>query len=67
MTGKTTIWWTFIAGAAAGAVAGLLFAPEKGEKTREVLLNRAKSLRKELEKSLESNDFSYFTDFKKIA
>jgi gas vesicle protein len=67
MIGKSTIWLTFLAGAATGAVAGLLFAPEKGQKTREVILKRAIALRKELEKSFESNDFSYFTKYRKTA
>jgi len=67
MIGKSTIWWTFLAGAATGAVAGLLFAPEKGQKTREVILKRAIDLRKELEKSFKSNDFSYFTKYRKTA
>lgn len=38
-TGKTLL--TFLAGAAAGAVAALLFAPESGEKTRERLRMKA--------------------------
>jgi len=66
MRTKSTFWLTFAAGAATGALAGLLFAPEKGQKTREVLLNRARALRKELENSIEG-DFSYFTKYKKSA
>ena len=38
-TGKTLL--TFPAGAAAGAVTALLFAPESGEKTRERLRMKA--------------------------
>ena len=38
-TGKTLL--TFLAGAAAGAVAALLLAPESGEKTRERLRMKA--------------------------
>ena len=38
-TGKTIL--TFLAGAAAGAVAALLLAPDSGEKTRERLRSRA--------------------------
>lgn len=38
-TGKTLL--TFLAGAAAGAVTALLFAPESGEKTRERLRMKA--------------------------
>ena len=67
MTGKTTIWWSFFAGAAAGAVAGLLFAPEKGEKTREILVKRAKQLRKDLEKTLDTTDITSFPSYKKTA
>ena len=37
-TGKTIL--TFLAGAAAGAVAALLLAPDSGEKTRERLRSR---------------------------
>ena len=66
MTSKSTMLWTFFAGAATGALAGLLFAPEKGQKTREVLLNRARALRKELEQSAEG-DFSFLTKYKKTA
>lgn len=38
-TGKTIL--TFLAGAATGAVAALLLAPDSGEKTRERLRSRA--------------------------
>ena len=38
-TGKTLL--TFLAGAAAGAVTALLFAPESGDKTRERLRMKA--------------------------
>lgn len=38
-TGKTIL--TFLAGAAAGAVAALLLAPESGDKTRERLRMKA--------------------------
>lgn len=38
-TGKTIL--TFLAGAAAGAVAALLLAPDSGEKTREKLRSKA--------------------------
>ena len=38
-TGNTLL--AFIAGAAVGAVAALLMAPESGEKTRERIMNKA--------------------------
>ena len=38
-TGKTIL--TFLAGAATGAVAALLLAPDSGEKTREKLRSKA--------------------------
>ena len=38
-TGKTIL--TFLAGAAVGAVAALLLAPDSGEKTREKLRSKA--------------------------
>lgn len=54
----------FIAGAAAGAVAGLLLAPEAGEATRRKLTEKAGSLANELEESWETNSkkFKDLTD-----
>lgn len=40
----------FIAGAAAGAVAGLLLAPEKGSETRKKVSDTAKKWKEELDK-----------------
>lgn len=44
---------TFLAGAAVGAVAGILYAPEKGAVTRERLRRGAQELAAELEESLQ--------------
>lgn len=54
----------FIAGAAAGALAGLLLAPEEGEKTRRKLSRKANKLAGELEESWEVNarKFKELTD-----
>jgi len=62
-TGK--IFLTFLGGAAAGAVAGLLFAPEKGETTRELLAEKGEELKKTLEDALGTNiasssDFNFY-------
>ena len=38
-----------LTGIAAGAIAGLLFAPEEGEKTRKKLMKQAKKYKKALE------------------
>lgn len=46
-TGKLLV--TLTAGFAAGVVAGILFAPEVGEKTRENLKNKASEIGDELE------------------
>jgi gas vesicle protein len=42
----------FIAGAAAGAVAGLLLAPEKGSDTRKLVAEKAKKYKEDLEKEI---------------
>ena len=38
------VFFSFIAGAAIGAIAGILLAPDKGSVTREKLKNKAKDL-----------------------
>ncbi len=54
-TGKSIL--TFIAGAAAGAVAALLLAPDSGEKTRDRLRSKAASATNDArEKILEGLD-----------
>jgi gas vesicle protein len=54
-TGKTIL--TFLAGAAAGAVAALLLAPESGAKTREKIRMRAADMAgKAKEKIIEAFD-----------
>lgn len=54
----------FIAGAAAGAVAGLLLAPEAGDETRNRLSKKAGDLAGDLEQSWETNSkkFKDLTD-----
>ena len=61
MASKSTTLLTFLAGASAGALAGILLAPEKGEETRKRLLKRVQSLRKELEDTMDSG-ISLFKD-----
>lgn len=57
-------FWAFIAGAAAGAVVGLLLAPESGNETRKKLSKKAGNLASELEESWETNSkrFKELTD-----
>ena len=43
----------FLVGAAAGLTAGLLFAPAKGEKTRQVLSDKAADLTDDLKENLD--------------
>lgn len=49
-------------GALAGAVTGLLMAPEEGKNTRNRIMNDTKRMKKDFEKSLNSN----LSDLKKI-
>jgi gas vesicle protein len=46
--------FSFLAGAAAGAALGLLFAPDKGSVTREKLRNKAKDLGDEISEKYDS-------------
>ncbi|MDN5203344.1 YtxH domain-containing protein [Fulvivirgaceae bacterium BMA10] len=47
------IFLTFLGGAAAGALAGLLFAPESGKKTREQITKKANEISKNIKENLE--------------
>jgi len=55
------IFLTFLGGAAAGALAGVLFAPESGKKNRESLSRKARDLKKNVQDSIE-NSVSSFRD-----
>ena len=52
MKSSGKIFLTFLGGAAAGALAGMLLAPERGKKTRKSLSKKATDLRKNLEDSI---------------
>jgi len=52
-TNKTIL--TFLGGAAAGVLAGFLFAPKSGKDTREVIAKRASDIKDEIGTTLESN------------
>jgi len=51
--GKTLL--TFLGGAAAGAIAGVLLAPKSGKETRELISQKASDLTDEIGSTLESN------------
>ena len=52
MNSSGKIFLTFLGGAAAGALAGMLLAPESGKETRRSLSKKATDLRKNLEDSI---------------
>ncbi|MES2763494.1 MAG: YtxH domain-containing protein [Bacteroidota bacterium] len=47
-------------GMAAGAVVGILLAPRKGSKTRNILISDAKNLTRQIKKKLEGEDLTEF-------
>ena len=49
MKSSGKIFLTFLGGAAAGALAGMLLAPDSGKRTRKSLSKKATDLRKNLE------------------
>lgn len=51
--GKTIL--TFLGGAVAGVLAGILLAPKSGKETREVIAKRATDIRDEIGSTLEAN------------
>jgi gas vesicle protein len=54
MSNGQKILFSFLAGAAAGVVAGLLLAPESGKETRKKLAKKATDLKNTLEGKLKS-------------
>ena len=52
-TSKTIL--TFLGGAAAGVLAGILLAPKSGKETREVIAKRATDIKDEIGSTLEAN------------
>ncbi len=52
-TGKTVL--TFLGGAAAGVLAGILLAPKSGKETREEIAKRATEITDEIGLALEAN------------
>ena len=49
MNNSTKTFWAFITGAAVGAVLGILYAPDKGENTRNKLFYQLQKYRNELQ------------------
>lgn len=56
-TGQTLL--ALLTGAAIGAGIGILYAPEKGSKTREILSKNTKKAQKELSKKLEETTTAF--------
>ena len=58
------VLFSFIAGAAIGAIAGILLAPDKGSVTREKLKNKAKDLSDNLTEKYDSlkDEFRHLKD-----
>ncbi len=55
MKSSGKILLTFIGGAAAGALAGMLFAPESGKKTRASLTKKVSDFKKDLEDTINAS------------
>ena len=54
MTNDQKVILGFLCGAAAGALAGILLAPDSGEQTRKKIANKAKDLKEDLNDQLTS-------------
>lgn len=54
MTNGQKMFVSFIVGAAAGVVAGLLFAPKSGKETRQKIAKKASEIKDALETRLKS-------------
>jgi len=61
-----TVLISFLVGAAAGTAAGLLYAPEKGVRTRKRLKRRAEDLKDDIEDRFEAQS-AKVQDFKESA
>lgn len=48
-----TRWWPFLAGIAAGAALGVLFAPRSGKETREAMRNKGQDMKDDLDEVID--------------
>lgn len=63
---KSIIIGALLIGAFAGAVLGILFAPDKGDKTREKLMDGSKDLAEDLKKKLTDEADSIRSKFEEL-
>jgi len=63
---KSILIGALLMGALAGAVLGILFAPDKGDKTREKLIDGTKDLAEDLKKELTDEANSMRSKFEEL-
>jgi gas vesicle protein len=66
MSDGLKVFWGFLGGAAVGAIAGLIFAPDKGSVTRQNISQKTVELKDEVATGLK-NGLDKFNSFKDTA